>query len=190
MSQLSPNYNSDDVLVQQAQCGSSIAFNKLVRKYEARVMRLTLKFVVSREDAEDVAQDTFIKAYRSLDAFRGEAKFYTWLYRIALNTAKTYRTNQLRSQAQEQHVDPDTEDWLGQDLTTPEDILSAKQTHAAFFDGMAILPADLRQAMWLREFDTLSYEEISVAMLCPLGTVRSRLARARVSLARSMGTAA
>lgn len=175
----------DQALVERAQAGDSRAFDALVIKYQQRVIQLVSR-LVSEADAPDVAQEAFIKAYRALPNFRGQSAFYTWLYRIAVNTAKNHLVSRKRRPAG-QDIDVQDAELYGHtehlsDQASPEaDLLSEeiRQVVAATIDA---LPPDLRTAISLREFDGLSYEDIANAMNCPVGTVRSRIFRARAAV--------
>lgn len=172
----------DEELVRRAQAGTPRAFDLLVLRHQAKVIQLVSRFV-GDGDAPDVAQEAFIKAYRALPNFKGDSAFYTWLYRIAINTAK----NQLVSRKRRplaQDIDVQDAELYGHteqmsDNTTPEAELLTAEIQTAVSEAIANLPPDLRQAITLRELEGLSYEEIAEAMDCPIGTVRSRIFRAR-----------
>ncbi|MBU0589596.1 MAG: RNA polymerase sigma factor RpoE [Gammaproteobacteria bacterium] len=185
-----PGTDSDLMLVERTLAGDQRAFELLVIKYERRIQRLIRRMVRDVDLVEDIAQETFIRAYRALHQFRGDAQFYTWLYRIAVNTAKktlmdfkrdpTVSESALRSTDDEDETsrhgnEPTTEE-------TPESVFAAKEIATAVNNAMAALPEDLRQAVTLREIDGLSYEEIAEVMQCPIGTVRSRIFRAREAI--------
>jgi RNA polymerase sigma-70 factor (ECF subfamily) len=183
----SSDSDSDAVLVQRAVAGDQRAFELLVIKYQRRLQRLIGRLVRDTDLVEDIAQETFIRAYRALPQFRGESQFYTWLYRIAVNTAKKFLQERKRSPTMSDRAFLPNED---NDETfrvvvepindeTPESVLAAKEIAAAVNSGLAALPLDLRQALTLREIEGLSYEEIAAVMDCPMGTVRSRIFRAR-----------
>ena len=183
----SSDSDSDAVLVQRAVAGDQRAFELLVIKYQRRLQRLIGRLVRDTDLVEDIAQETFIRAYRALPQFRGESQFYTWLYRIAVNTAKKFLQERKRSPTMSDRAFVPNED---NDETfrvvvepindeTPESVLAAKEIAAAVNSGLAALPLDLRQALTLREIEGLSYEEIAAVMDCPMGTVRSRIFRAR-----------
>ncbi|MHB1281014.1 MAG: RNA polymerase sigma factor RpoE [Acidithiobacillus sp.] len=179
---------SDLLLVQRVQKGEKGAFDLLVRKYQHKVIALVGRFVRSPEEAEDVAQEAFVKAYRALANFRGDSAFYTWLYRIAVNTAKNHLVAQGR---QVSIVDAETEDAEQfasadglREYDTPEGLLLGKELAEHIDAALAVLPEDLRTAVTLREFEGLSYDEIAQVMECPVGTVRSRIFRARESIAK------
>jgi RNA polymerase sigma-70 factor (ECF subfamily) len=182
-----PPGDSDALLVQRAAAGDQRAFELLVIKYQRRLQRLIGRMVRDSDLVEDIAQETFIRAYRALPQFRGESQFYTWLYRIAVNTAKKFLQERKRSPTMSDRAVASNEDndetfWaVGEPISdeTPESVLAAKEVAAAVNSGLAALPPDLRQALTLREIEGLSYEEIAAVMDCPMGTVRSRIFRAR-----------
>lgn len=181
----------DLLLVQRVQNGDKKAFDLLVTKYQRKLMRLVSRFVRDQAEAEDVVQDAFIKAYRALPQFRGEAAFYTWLYRIGINTAKNYLA--MHGNRVPTSTDADAEeaenfhDAQGlRDNNTPESLLATKQIAATLTAAMDGLSEDLRTAITLREIESLSYEEISNLMNCPIGTVRSRIFRAREAIAQKL----
>ena len=178
----------DQQLVERVRRGDKPAFDLLVIKYERRLARLLSRFVRGPHEVEDIAQEAFIKAYRALPTFRGEAAFYTWLYRIGINTAKNYLMARGRRAPTSTEFDAEEaegfEDATGlQDLNTPENELLSKEVAQVVNDAMAALPEDLRTAISLREMEGLSYEEIAETMGCPIGTVRSRIFRAREAIA-------
>ena len=175
----------DQALVERAQAGDSRAFDALVIKYQQRVIQLVSR-LVSDADAPDVAQEAFIKAYRALPNFRGQSAFYTWLYRIAVNTAKNHLVSRKRRPAG-QDIDVQDAELYGHtehlsDQASPEADLLSEEIREVVAATIAALPPDLRTAISLREFDGLSYEEIANAMSCPVGTVRSRIFRARAAV--------
>jgi RNA polymerase sigma-70 factor, ECF subfamily len=181
----------DQQLVERVQRGDKRAFNLLVTKYERRLIRLLSRFVRDPHEVEDIAQEAFIKAYRALPTFRGDAAFYTWLYRIGINTAKNYLMSRGRRAPTATEYDAEEaegfEDATGlQDLNTPENELLSKEVAQVVNDAMAALPEDLRTAISLREMEGLSYEEIAETMGCPIGTVRSRIFRAREAIAQKL----
>ena len=178
----------DQQLVARAQRGEKHAFELLVAKYQRRLLRLISRLVRDPAEAEDVAQEAFIKAYRALPQFRGDAAFYTWLYRIGVNTAKNYLVSQGRraptsteKDAEEAETFEDGEQL--RDINTPESLLMSRQVANAVNMAMERLPEELRTAVTLREIEGLSYDEIAEVMNCPIGTVRSRIFRAREAIA-------
>lgn len=182
--------DSDLLLVQRAVEGNQRAFELLVLKYQRRVARLVARMVRDSDLVDDVVQETFIRAYRALHQFRGEAQFYTWLYRIAVNTAKKalvdLRRNPVMNESALRGRDDDDETSpVSNELSsdeTPETVLAAKEIGEAVNSAMEALPEDLRQAVTLREIEGLSYDEIAEVMNCPIGTVRSRIFRAREAI--------
>lgn len=179
--------DSDAELVSRAVAGDMPAFELLVIKYQRRIQRLIGRMVRDVDLVEDIAQETFIRAYRALHQFRGDAQFYTWLYRIAVNTAKKAlmdlkRDPTVSEAAWRTTEDDDETSRPGNEPTadaTPESLLAAKEIGAVVNAAMDALPPDLREALVLREIEGLSYEEIAMVMNCPIGTVRSRIFRAR-----------
>lgn len=181
----------DQQLVERAQRGDKHAFELLVVKYQRRLGRLISRFVRDSAEAEDVTQEAFIKAYRALPAFRGESAFYTWLYRIGINTAKNYLVAlRRRAPTSTQFDAEESEDFEGaellQEVSTPENELMSKQVAGVVNASLLQLPEDLRTALTLREIEGLSYEEIAEIMNCPIGTVRSRIFRARETIATNL----
>ena len=183
------NVDSDAVLVERTVAGDQKAFELLVIKYQRRIQRLIGRMVRDVDLVEDIAQETFIRAYRALAQFRGEAQFYTWLYRIAVNTAKKalmdLKRNPTVSENAYKSDDDDETSPVENELTsseTPEAVLASKEIAEIINSAMEALPEELRQAITLREIEGLSYEEISEAMNCPIGTVRSRIFRAREAI--------
>ncbi|HQO30394.1 MAG TPA: RNA polymerase sigma factor RpoE [Accumulibacter sp.] len=181
----------DQVLVERAQAGDKLAFDALVSKYQRKVSRLLSRFMHNPAEVEDVSQEAFIKAYRALPAFRGDSAFYTWLYRIGVNTAKNYLVAQGRRAPTTTDFDvEDAESFADasqlRDINTPESLLQSKQIGETIDAAMAALPEDLRNAIVLREIEGLSYEEIAETMNCPIGTVRSRIFRAREAVAEKL----
>ena len=181
--------DSDAMLVERTVAGDQKAFELLVIKYERRIQRLIGRMVRDVDLVEDIAQETFIRAYRALAQFRGEAQFYTWLYRIAVNTAKKalmeLKRNPTVSENSFKSDDDDETSPLENELTspeTPESLLAGKEIAQMVNTAMEALPEELRQAITLREIEGLSYEEIAEAMSCPIGTVRSRIFRAREAI--------
>jgi len=182
--------NSDAMLVERAVAGDSRAFDLLVIKYQRRIQRLIGRMVRDSGLVEDIAQETFIRAYRALHQYRGDAQFYTWLYRIAVNTAKKFllelKRDPMTLETNLRQDDKNNETyWRGSEPTTdetPESVLAAKEIAGVVNVAIAALPEDLRQALVLREIEGLTYEEISEVMNSPIGTVRSRIFRAREAI--------
>jgi RNA polymerase sigma-70 factor (ECF subfamily) len=178
----------DQRLVERVQQGDKKAFELLVSKYQRKLMRLVLRLVHDYAEAEDVVQEAFIKAYRALPNFRGDSAFYTWLYRIGINTAKNHLVSQGRRAPTSTDADIDEAETFVdadglRDINTPESLLASKQIAATVNSAMMTLPEDLRHAITLREIEGLSYDEIAELMVCPIGTVRSRIFRAREAIA-------
>jgi RNA polymerase sigma-70 factor (ECF subfamily) len=178
----------DRLLVERVQGGDKQAFGLLVSKYQRKLHRLLARLVRDPAEVEDLAQETFIKAYRALGSFRGESAFYTWLYRIGVNTAKNHLAAQIRRVPVSIGVDSgEMENAEGadrlRDFDTPERQLMTRQIALTVDEAMAGLPDELREAITLRELEGLSYEDIASAMDCPIGTVRSRIFRAREAIA-------
>jgi RNA polymerase sigma-70 factor (ECF subfamily) len=178
----------DQQLVERAQKGDKRAFELLVMKYERKLGRLLSRMVRDAAEIDDITQESFIKAYRALPQFRGESAFYTWLYRIAVNTAKNYlMAKGKREVAASDLVDEDGEGMedvlMPHDIATPDAELQTKQIAKAVNETVDALPEELRTAITLREIEGLSYEEIAAMMDCPIGTVRSRIFRAREAIA-------
>jgi RNA polymerase sigma-70 factor (ECF subfamily) len=181
---------SDQQLVQRVQQGDRRAFDLLVLRYQQRIVKLIMRYVRDPAEAQDVAQEAFIKAYRALPGFRGESAFYTWLYRIAINTAKNHLAALQRKPVD---YEVDLQDPANYELNaqlrdeeTPEGLAMQEELRRTVERTIASLPEDLRTAIMLREIDGLSYEEIASAMDCPVGTVRSRIFRAREAIDRSI----
>jgi RNA polymerase sigma-70 factor (ECF subfamily) len=178
---------SDLVLVKRVQRGDKTAFDLLVRKYQHKVVKLVLRYVRNPAEAEDIAQEAFIKAYRALPQFRGDSAFYTWMYRIAINTAKNSLASRDRSPIRYDLdlTDPEESHSVQtklQDPDTPEGMALTEEIRLIVNSAIDALPEELKTAIVLRELDGLSYEEISAAMECPVGTVRSRIFRAREAI--------
>ncbi|HAB67951.1 MAG TPA: RNA polymerase sigma factor RpoE [Gammaproteobacteria bacterium] len=171
---------NDQLLVDRARLGDRHAFDLLVLKYQSRLLSLVNRLVSNQSDALDVLQDTFVKAYRSLHTFRGESAFYTWLYRIAVNTAKNHLASKLK-ESKDVSVDDEATGELSvlQDLSAPDEEAGAEELQRAILHAIEQLPDDLKKALTLRELEGMSYDEIALAMNCPIGTVRSRIFRAR-----------
>ena len=186
----SPPADSDLQLVERTVAGDQRAYELLVIKYQRRIERLIGRMVRDTDLVQDIAQETFIRAYRALHQFRGDAQFYTWLYRIAVNTAKKALMDMKRNPIISENAlrggdDEDETSRVDNELTTeetPETVLAAQEIARVVNAAMEALPEDLRQAVTLREIEGLSYEEISLAMNCPIGTVRSRIFRAREAI--------
>ncbi len=178
----------DQQLVERAQGGDKQAFDLLVSKYQRKLGRLLSRFIRDPGEVEDVAQEAFIKAYRALPSFRGDSAFYTWLYRIGINTAKNYLVAMGRRAPTTTEFDADEAESFEdgeqlRDINTPESVLASKEIAATVQKAMEDLPDELRTAIELREIEGLSYEEIASIMNCPIGTVRSRIFRAREAIA-------
>ncbi len=177
---------SDKQLVARVQKGDKRAFDLLVLKYQYKVHAIVARFVNDREEVNDVVQEAFIKAYRALGNFRGESQFYTWLYRIAVNTAKNYLVSRSRRPPASDIDVADAEYFAGsdnlRDLDTPENLAFRDELEGVVDRAIKNLPEDLRTAVTLREFEGLSYEDIAAIMECPVGTVRSRIFRAREAI--------
>ncbi|MCC7412821.1 MAG: RNA polymerase sigma factor RpoE [Gammaproteobacteria bacterium] len=180
---------ADKVLVERVQQGDKSAFDVLVLKYQHRIIKLVARYVRDPHDAMDVAQEAFLKAYRALPNFRGDSAFYTWLYRIAINTAKNYlvtlsrRPNEVDTGGDDNDFDLEEQQH---DTATPEHLLLTEEIKSTILAAIEDLPEDLRTAINLREVEGLSYEEIAQAMECPIGTVRSRIFRARDAIDRRL----
>lgn len=182
--------DSDLLLVERTVAGDLRAYDLLVIKYQRRIERLIGRMVRDTDLVQDIAQETFLRAYRALHQFRGEAQFYTWLYRIAVNTAKkalmdlkrdpVVYEGALRAEGEDDETSRPVQEPTSDE--TPETVLAAQEIAAAVNAAMEALPEDLRQAVTLREIEGLSYEEIATAMACPIGTVRSRIFRAREAI--------
>jgi RNA polymerase sigma-70 factor, ECF subfamily len=185
--------NSDLLLVKRTVAGDKRAYGLLVLKYQRRIQRLIGRMVRDIDLVEDITQETFIRAYRALHQFRGDAQFYTWLYRIAVNTAKKSLLGLKRNITVSENLylsdDENETSWRKSEPIsheTPESVLAAKELAALVNTALDALPADLRQAVVLREIEGLSYEEIANAMSCPIGTVRSRIFRAREAISQKV----
>lgn len=189
---MEPTADSDALLVQQVQAGHRKAFDLLVAKYQRRIYRLVLRFVRDPAKAEDVAQETFLRAYRAIGQFRGDSQFYTWLYRIAVNTAKKAVADERKDPtvSEGDAVDDGEETFRPTERLssseTPESMLVSKEIAQTVNQAMDELPEDLRTAITLREIEGMSYEDIANAMQCPIGTVRSRIFRAREAIAERL----
>jgi RNA polymerase sigma-70 factor (ECF subfamily) len=188
---MSSDKDDDLLIVQRVQAGDKLAFNLLVNKYHRRVGRLLTRMVRNQEDIEDIVQETFIKAYRAIGNFRGDSAFYTWIYRIAINTAKNLLVTQGRRPSTLKEANDDDNETFEDNaalsnIDSPESLYQTKQIGEAVNEAVAALPEELRSAIVMREIDGLSYEEIAIAMNCPIGTVRSRIFRARESIAEKI----
>lgn len=178
----------DQQLVERAQHGDKHAFELLVAKYQRKLARLLSRFIRDATEVEDVTQEAFIKAYRALPSFRGDSAFYTWLYRIGINTAKNYLVAQGRRAPTTTPLDAEEAENMSegeqlQDLNTPENQMMSRQVAESVNQTLSELPEELRTAITLREIEGLSYEDIASIMNCPIGTVRSRIFRAREAIA-------
>lgn len=187
---MTDHQNTDRQLVARVQKGDRRAFDLLVLKYQHRILSLVGRFVSDFAEAQDVTQEAFVKAYKALPNFRGDSAFYTWMYRIAVNTAKNHLVSRGRK-TPTHDIDPDDAEFFGdyspmRDIETPDGLLQRDQLRDVVFGAIEALPDDLRMAITLREMDGLSYEEIAEAMDCPIGTVRSRIFRAREAIDKKM----
>lgn len=185
MSSVNENLNtqSDELLVKKVQEGDTNAYNVLVIKYQYKVAQIISKFVANNADINDIAQDAFIKAYKAINSFRGESSFYTWLYRIVVNAAKTF----LESNSKHKNsIDVDSPEFQSIDeqgilasKDTPDRIIESQELHEVILKAMNDLPKELREAITLREIEGMSYDDMAIALKVPVGTVRSRIFRAR-----------
>lgn len=181
----------DQQLVERAQQGDKHAFELLVSKYQRKLGRLLSRFIRDPGEVEDVTQEAFVKAYRALPSFRGDSAFYTWLYRIGINTAKNYLVSLGRRAPTTTNYDSEEAEGFDdgdqlRDLNTPENLLMSKQIAQTVNQGMDRLPEELKAAIMLREIEGMSYEDIAKIMNCPIGTVRSRIFRAREAIAEQL----
>lgn len=181
----------DRQLVERAQRGDKRAFELLVEKYQRKLARLLSRLIRDPGEVEDVAQEAFIKAYRALPSFRGDSAFYTWLYRIGINTAKNYLVAMGRRAPTSTEVEAEAAEGqeggeLLRDINTPESVLLSKEIGDTVNAAIESLPEELRSAIQLRELEGMSYEEIAKLMDCPIGTVRSRIFRAREAIAERL----
>ena len=181
----------DQQLVERAQRGDKRAFGLLVDKYQRKLARLLSRFVRDAAEVEDVTQEAFIKAYRALPNFRGDSAFYTWLYRIGINTAKNYLMAAGRRAPTSTSVDSEEAEGLEEgeqlrDINTPESLLLSREIGDTVNAAMQALPEELRTAIQLREIEGMSYEDIAQIMNCPIGTVRSRIFRAREAISEQL----
>ena len=177
-------------LISEVQRGNKQAFDALVLKYQYKVFKLVARYVSDPSEVLDVSQETFIKAYRALDKFRGDSAFYTWLYRIAINTAKNYVISQGRRLPDVDYEISDIEQFISKnnvkEYSTPERLLICDEIEHILFDIIDELPGELRTAIMLREMEGLTYDEIASVMGCPVGTVRSRIFRAREAIEKKV----
>ncbi len=184
--------SSDKKLVKRVQKGDKGAFDLLVLKYQHKIVNLVMRYVRDPELAQDITQEAFIKAYRALPRFRGDSAFYTWMYRIAVNTAKNHLAAQRRRpmDIELDLQDPDQYDLHARlrETDTPEGVTLSDELKESVEAAIAALPDDLRTAIILRELEGMSYEEIAQTMECPVGTVRSRIFRARDAISKRVGT--
>lgn len=185
------SHDVDQELVRQVQQGNKRAFDLLVIKYQRRIMRLLARMINDPAEVEDVAQETFIKAYRALPQFRGDSHFYTWLYRIAINSARNWQAAKQRRPMQLNEYENEEGETFSPvdtltDINTPESELISKQVADTIKTAIEALPEELRNAILLREIEGLSYEEIAETMGCPIGTVRSRIFRAREAITEQL----
>ncbi len=183
--------DADLLLVERVRNGDKRAFELLMEKYRRKIGRLLSRMVRDPEEVEDIAQETFIKAYRALPQFRGDAAFYTWLYRIAVNTAKNHLAARNRERLTVSDVMSEDEEggedrYAAPDIDTPDAHLLSKQIAYAVNEAVEALPEELRTAITLREIEGMSYEDIATFMGCPIGTVRSRIFRAREAIAAKL----
>ena len=181
----------DRELVARAQRGDKRAFELLVEKYQRKLARLLSRFIRDPAEVEDVTQEAFIKAYRALPAFRGDSAFYTWLYRIGINTAKNYLMAMGRRAPTSTEVEADEAEGFEEgeqlrDINTPESVLLSNEIAETVNSTIERLPEELRTAIQLREIEGMSYEDIARVMDCPIGTVRSRIFRAREAIAEQL----
>ncbi len=183
-------FESDQALVERAQRGDKRAFDMLVRKYQQRIMKVLSRYVRDPMEVQDLAQETFIKAYKALPRFRGDSAFYTWLYRIAINTAKNFIVAQGRRPPQSDIDATEAETYEGEsalkEYASPEREVLRDEIKETVFRAIDELPEDLKTAITLRELEGMSYEEIADAMECPIGTVRSRIFRAREAIDKKL----
>jgi len=184
------NAELDKELVQRVQQGDKSAYDLLVIKYQHKIVQLVNRFVKDPSEAQDVAQEAFIKAYRALGNFRGDSAFYTWLYRIAINTAKNYLVSRSRRYSDYEIDVQDAEQIENapqlKGMDTPDNVLMNEQIVEVIKSAIEKLPDEMRTAIMLREFEGMSYEEIALAMDCPVGTVRSRIFRAREAIDKKL----
>ncbi len=182
--------DADKALVERVKKGDSKAFDLLVRKYQHRILGLIGRMINDWAEAQDVAQEVFLRAYRSIGAFRGDSSFYTWIYRIAVNTSKNHLVSNGRRPSTTDVDTVENEHWSGaermQEHATPEHELMRQEMERSVISTVEELPEEIRLALTLREVDGLSYEEIAQVMECPIGTVRSRIFRGRDAVDRNL----
>jgi RNA polymerase sigma-70 factor (ECF subfamily) len=183
--------DADAELVARVQRGDKQAFNLLVIKYQRKILRLLSRMIRDPADLEDVAQEAFIKAYRALPQFRGESAFYTWLYRIAINTARNWLSSVGKRPSVPNAIESDDGETFNEtdslsDISTPESMVASREIAETVNAAIEELPEDLRTAIVLREIEGMSYEDIAQTMACPIGTVRSRIFRAREAIAQRL----
>ncbi len=182
--------SADQQLVERVQRGDKRAFDLLVLKYQHKIVGLVSRYLRDQDEVQDVTQEAFIKAYRALPRFRGDSQFYTWLYRIAINTAKNYLVSRAR-RPPDSDIDASSGEFQDnsavlRDIKNPENELATSQLEAVIYQAIDDLPDELKVAVTLREFEGLSYEEIAEVMECPVGTVRSRIFRAREAIEKKI----
>lgn len=185
-----PDHRTDTHIIEAVKNGEAHAFDSLVVRYQTRILKVVARYVRDPSEIFDVCQEVFIKAYRAIDKFRGDSSFYTWLYRIAINTSKNYMISQGR-RLPDIDLDMDNMDkFLTRNVPrengTPEKLLMRDEIEHAVYDTIDHLPKELRTAIMLREMDGLTYEEIAEVMACPVGTVRSRIFRARAAIDKNV----
>lgn len=177
---------TDTAIIERVQAGDIQAFNLLVTKYQHKLIKVISRYVPDPDEAADVAQEAFIKAYRAVGNFRGDSQFYTWLYRIGINTAKNHLVSRGRRPPSSDIDAQEAEQYSGaiglKEYATPEQLMAKDQLEQVIVDTIESLPEELRSAITLRELESLSYEEIAEVMDCPIGTVRSRIFRAREAI--------
>jgi RNA polymerase sigma-70 factor (ECF subfamily) len=182
--------NADLAIIRQVQQGNKQAYNLLVTKYQYKVVSIAQKYVSCPSDAQDIAQEAFIKAYQALPSFRGESAFYTWLYRITINTAMNFVSSNMKKNSFVDVNTPDIESYEGAEklhlIDNPENILESIDAKKAIMNTLHSLPDDLRLAIIYREIEEMSYEQIAEKMNCPIGTVRSRIFRAREIIEKAL----
>ncbi|MCB1568656.1 MAG: RNA polymerase sigma factor RpoE [Pseudomonadales bacterium] len=189
---MKPQKETDRQLVERVKRGDKRAFDLLVLKYQHKIVGLVSRYLRDQDEVVDVTQEAFIKAYRALPRFRGDSAFYTWLYRIAINTAKNHLVSKSR-RPPDTDLDIDEGEFQDssavlRDIENPENRLATDQLEAAVFGAIEDLPEELKVAVTLREFEGLSYEEIAEVMECPVGTVRSRIFRAREAIEKKIAS--